>query len=110
MLDDPTRLRRSLKKDEKAKQKRKAAWQERSGQQAAQQAERQKKCTLCPVDRLQSCCCALGVRYMQWFAARGRRPSKILAANGVADSEGSAAYLRRAHLTCVQRCCSSGQR
>ena len=44
MLDDPTRLRRSLKKESKAAAKRGAAWAERTQQQQQSQAERQKRC------------------------------------------------------------------
>jgi Surfeit locus protein 6 len=43
VLDDPTRLRRSLKKESKAAAKRGAAWAERTQQQQQSQAERQKR-------------------------------------------------------------------
>ncbi len=43
VLDDPTRLRRSLKKDAKAAAKRAGAWEERTQAQNQTQAERQKK-------------------------------------------------------------------
>lgn len=45
VLDDPTRLRRSLKKDAKAAAKRGAAWAQRISAQQQSQAERQKKRT-----------------------------------------------------------------
>lgn len=43
MLDDPTRLRRSLNKESKAAAKRGAAWAQRTSEQQHSQAERQKK-------------------------------------------------------------------
>jgi Surfeit locus protein 6 len=44
VLDDPTRLRRSLKKETKAAAKRGAAWAQRTSEQQQSQAERQKRC------------------------------------------------------------------
>lgn len=43
VLDDPTRLRRSLKKESKAAAKRGAAWAQRTSVQQQSQAERQKR-------------------------------------------------------------------
>ena len=43
VLDDPTRLRRSLKKDAKAAEKRKGAWAQRTADQTRSKADRQKK-------------------------------------------------------------------
>lgn len=44
VLDDPARLRRSLKKEAKAADKRRGAWAQRSADQTRSQADRQKKC------------------------------------------------------------------
>ena len=49
VLDDPTRLRRSLKKESKAAAKRGAAWAERTSAQQQSQAERQKRCGSAPL-------------------------------------------------------------
>ena len=46
VMDDPTRLRRSLKKDAKAAAKRAGAWAERTQAQKKSQSERQTKCVL----------------------------------------------------------------
>lgn len=47
VLDDPKRLRRSIKTDAKAKEKRVGAWKERAGKQKEAQAAKQQKCVLC---------------------------------------------------------------
>lgn len=52
VLDDPARLRRSLKKDRKTKEKRQAAWKQRLGAQAEQRGAKQKKW----VQKNWSCC------------------------------------------------------
>lgn len=47
VLDDPKRLRRSIKTDAKAKEKRVGAWKERAGKQKEAQAAKQQKCAPC---------------------------------------------------------------
>lgn len=47
VLDDPKRLRRSIKTDAKAKEKRVGAWKERAGKQKEAQAAKQQKCVPC---------------------------------------------------------------
>ena len=48
VLDDPKRLRRSIKTDAKAKEKRVGAWKERAGKQKEAQAAKQQKCASLP--------------------------------------------------------------
>lgn len=64
VLDDPKRLRRSIKTDAKAKEKRQGAWKERAGKQKEAQAAKQQKCApcrslLCACSR-PLCMCLLG--------------------------------------------------
>lgn len=59
VLDDPTRLRRSIKKETKDKQKKAREWQERNEAVQKKKVKRQEKCVLCsrltPIAQMMRC-------------------------------------------------------